>query len=188
MRDAEPAIQFVPIVLTLQQGKRVTVRAIRPDDAERLQSAMRALSDESRYFRFMGALPELPPQLLEIATHPRAGRELQLVAAVGEGSGETIVAGARYSSEAASTDCEFAIAVTDEWQGAGLARRLLELLMQSASKHGFARMEGYILTSNHRMLRLAKRLGFVSVECPEGPTVRKVRCELTRRVRLRSET
>jgi acetyltransferase len=181
-------IEFGPIVLTLQQGQRVIVRAIRPDDAKRLQSAVRALSDESRYFRFMGALPELSPRLLEIATHPRAGRELQLVAAVGEGADETIVAGARYSSEAGSTECEFAIAVIDEWQGAGLARRLLELLMQSASRHGFAQMEGYILASNHRMLRLAKRLGFVSVESPEGPTVRKVRCDLTRRVRLRSGT
>jgi hypothetical protein len=66
--------------------------------------------------------------------------------------------------------------------------RLLELLMHSASSHGFAQMDGYILASNQRMLRLAKRLGFVSVESPEGPTVRKVRCELNRRVRLRSET
>jgi acetyltransferase len=188
VRDVEPAIEFAPIVLTLQQGQRVTVRAIRPDDVERLQSAVRALSDESRYFRFMSALPELPSQLLEIATHPRAGRELQLVATVGEGSDETIIAGARYSSEAGSTDCEFAIAVTDEWQGVGLAGRLLELLMHSASSHGFAQMDGYILASNQRMLRLAKRLGFVSVESPEGPTVRKVRCELNRRVRLRSET
>jgi len=73
-------------------------------------------------------------------------------------------------------------------KGAGLARRLLELLMQSASRHGFAQMEGDILASNRRMLRLAKRLGFVSVESPEGPTVRKVRCDLTRRVRLGSGT
>ena len=73
-------------------------------------------------------------------------------------------------------------------KGAGLARRLLELLIQSASRHGFAQMEGDILASNRRMLRLAKRLGFVSVENPEGPTVRKVRCDRTRRVRLGSGT
>jgi len=41
-------------------------------------------------------------------------------------------------------------------------------------------MEGDILASNGRMLRLAKRLGFVSVESLEDPTVRKVRCDLTR--------
>src|SRR5262249_23340648 len=177
----EPTIEFAPVVLTLQRGQRVTVRAIRPDDRERLQSAVRALSEESRYLRFMGVLRELSPQLLELALHPRVGRELQLAAVVGEGAEETIVAGARYSSEAGSADCEFAIAVTDEWHGFGLARRLLELLMQSASRHGFARMEGYILASNTRMLGLARRLGFVAVESSEDPAVRKVRCDLTRR-------
>ena len=64
-----------------------------------LQSAVRALSDESRYLRFMAALRELPPSLLDLATNPRAGRDLQLVAVVGDGAEETIVAGARYSSE-----------------------------------------------------------------------------------------
>jgi len=180
MREAGLPIEFAPVVLKLRQGQRVTVRAIRPDDRERLQSAVRALSEESRYLRFMGVLRELSPRLLEIATHPRVGSELQLVAVAGEGTEETIVAGARYSSAAGSKECEFAIAVTDQWHGVGLARRLLEVLMQSASRHGFAQMEGYILASNGRMLRLAKRLGFVSVESSEDPTVRKVRCDLTR--------
>src|SRR5215510_9795564 len=171
MKEAEPTIEFAPVVLTLQRGQRVTVRAIRPDDRERLQSAVRALSDESRYFRFMGAMRELPPGLLDLATRSRAGRELQLIAVADEGDGERIVAGARYSSEVGSTDCEFAIALLDEWHGVGLARRLLELLMQSARAQGFVRMEGYILASNTGLLRLAKRAGFVAVESPDGPTV-----------------
>jgi hypothetical protein len=67
---------------------------------------VRALSDESRYSRFMGTLRELGPQLLDLATHPRARRELQLVARSVKGAEPTIVAGARYPSEAGSTDCE----------------------------------------------------------------------------------
>jgi len=175
----EPGLDFVPVAVKLRRGVRVTVRAIRPDDADRLQSAIRAMSDESRYSRFMGTLRELPPALLDQAIQPRAGREMQLVAVTGEGAEETIVAGARYSSESGSTECEFAVALIDAWQGRGLARRLLELLMQHARASGFTRMEGYILASNTRMLGLARRLGFVTVESAEGPTVRKVRCDLT---------
>lgn len=174
-----PANDFAPVVVTLRQGRRVTVRAVRPDDTERLQSAIRAMSDESRYSRFMGTLRELPPALLDLATNPRAGRDFQLVAVTGEGAEETIVAGARYSSETGSTECEFAIALIDAWQGLGLARRLLALLMEHARASGFARMEGYILASNTRMLGLARRLGFVAVASPEDPTVRRVRCELS---------
>jgi len=172
------AREFEPVVVTLRQGRSVTVRAIRSDDTERLQSAVRALSDESRHFRFMAALRELPPALLDLATNPRAGRDLQLVAVVGEGAAETIVAGARYSSETGSRECEFAVALVDAWQGVGLARRLLELLVEHARASGFARMEGYVLASNARMLALARRLGFVTVESPEGPTVTKVRRDL----------
>ena len=172
------AREFEPVVVTLRPGRSVTVRAIRSDDTERLQSAVRALSDESRHSRFMAALRELPPALLDLATNPRAGRDLQLVAVVGEGAAETIVAGARYSSEAGSRECEFAVALVDAWQGVGLARRLLELLVEHARASGFARMEGYVLASNARMLALARRLGFVTVESPEGPTVTKVRRDL----------
>ena len=173
---SEPA--FAPVVVKLRQGARVTVRAIRPDDTDKLQAAIRAMSDESRHARFMGTLRELSPALLDVATHPRAGQDMQLVAATGEGAGETIVAGARYSSELGSTECEFAVGLTDAWQGRGLARRLLELLMDHARASGLTRMEGYILASNTRMLGLARRLGFVAVESAEGPSVRKVRCDL----------
>ena len=165
---------FDPVVVKLRHGRSVTVRAVRADDGARLQDAIRALSDESRYFRFMAALKELPPGLVEQATHPRAGRELQLVAVTGDGADERIVAGARYSSEVGSTDCEFAIAVTDAWQGLGLARKLIDLLIVEARARGFARMEAYILASNAPMLRLARRLGFVTAASAEDPTVRRV--------------
>jgi L-amino acid N-acyltransferase YncA len=61
------------------------------------------------------------------------------------------------------------VAVVDEWHGLGLARRLLRALMRAARAREFERMEGFILATNARMLSLAKRLGFVDVESPEGP-------------------
>jgi GNAT superfamily N-acetyltransferase len=126
----------------------------------------------------MSPLRELSAQMLERATRPDAERELQLIALAGEGAEERIVGGARYAAAAGSADCEFAVAVLDEWHGLGLARRLLESLMRTARSRGFKRMEGYILATNGPMLGLAKRLGFKTVDSPEGPSVRKVRCDL----------
>jgi GNAT superfamily N-acetyltransferase len=160
----------------LRNGSEVTVRAIRATDAEKLQVAIRALSPESRYSRFFSPLRELPPQLLERATHPDPKGELQLVAVAG--LEEEIIGGARYAATATDGDCEFGVAVVDEWHGRGLARLLLETLMRTAHARGFARMEGYILASNATMLGLAKRLGFATVTSPEGPTVRLVRRDL----------
>ena len=169
------AIAFEPEVWRLRSGRSVTVRFVRPDDQARLQDAMRHLSDESRYMRFMGFTRELSPQLLDQATHPVPGRELQLVAVTGE---ETIVAGARYAADA-SGDCEFAVTVTDEWHRLGLARRLLDALIRSAQRQGFKRMTGYVLATNTGMLALARRMGFVQVANREDPTVRVVRRDLT---------
>lgn len=156
------------------------MREVRADDAERMQAAMRAMSVESRYARFMSALRELSPKMLERATLPDAEREFQLVAVTGEGTEQKIVGGARYAAAPGSRDCEFALALIDDWQGQGLARQLLETLMRVARARGFERMEGYILPSNAPMLGLAKRLGFAHVVNTEDPGVQTVRCELAR--------
>jgi GNAT superfamily N-acetyltransferase len=178
MSSDAPNQSVEPIEVALRDGRRVTVRAIRATDADELQDAIRSLSVESSYTRFFSALAELPPRLLERATHPEPGRELQLVAVVEEGGRETIVGGARYGALPAAGDCEFAVAIVDAWHGFGLARRLLEILIQCARERGFERMEGYVLATNMRMLDLARRLGFVETACTEGPAVRTVRRDL----------
>jgi RimJ/RimL family protein N-acetyltransferase len=178
MANAAAAVEFVPVGIHTRDGRRVTLHAVRVDDKDRLQAALRGLSVESRYARFMSPLHEFFAQMLERATNPDADRELQLVAVAGDGAQEKLVAGARYTAVAGSKDCEFAIVLTDEWQGQGLARPLLETLMQAARARGFERTEGYILASNARMRGLAKRLGFAQIDSPEGPTVCLVRCDL----------
>jgi acetyltransferase len=167
-----------PVDFALRDGRRVTMRAIREDDADRLQDAIRALSVDSSYRRFFSPLRELPPKLLERATHPEPGRELQLVVVIDEGAGEAIIGGARYGALPAAGECEFAVAIVDAWHGFGLARRLLETLIRCARDHGFTRMEGYVLATNMRMLALARRLGFAEMASSEGPTVRTVRLDL----------
>jgi acetyltransferase len=155
----------------------VKLRPARADDAERIQDALRGLSDEARYTRFMSALREATPRMLEQATRADS-RQLQLLAMAGEPGAERVVGGARFDAAATGKDCEFAMAVLDDWQGTGLARQMLEALMRSARERGFERMEGYILASNGPMIGLAQKLGFHSVECPDGPAVRLLRCDL----------
>ena len=180
VNTAAPITEFNPADLQLRDGRRIVLRTVRPQDKDELQAAFKRLSVESRYSRFMSALRELTPQMLEQATHPKDSRELQLVAVVHEGAQEKIIGAARYAAETGSAECEFGVAVADQWQGLGVARQLLAALMRTARARGFKRMYGYILASNSRMLGLAKRLGFVNVASPEGPTVRMVRCDLTR--------
>jgi len=171
-QDRSPA-EFRPLETTLRDGRRVTIRAIRPEDAGHMQAAVARLSDDSRAARFMAPLKELSPAMLERAVRPAPGRDLALVAV----AGDAIVGGARYAG-ATNGSCEFAVAVVDDWQGAGLASRLMRALIGDARARGLERMEGYVLASNHPMLELAQRLGFEVTASEEGPSVKLVRLDL----------
>lgn len=182
MNDESASADFTPVSVTLRGGRKVTLRAIRPDDREALQAAMGRLSGEARYMRFMAAVNELSPDMLKRAVTPVAERELALVALAdatgGEASGR-IVAGARYIAGPDLHTCEFGIAVTDDWCGAGLASRLMQELIRSARARGLKGMEGFILSGNTPMRKLAQRLGFQVTASDEGPGVVRVLLDLS---------
>ena len=92
------ASDFPPLRVTLRDGRSVTIRAIRPDDADAMRAAFERLSAEARYSRFMGAV-KLTPAMIERAVRPLADRERALVAIAGEGTDGAIVGGARYVRE-----------------------------------------------------------------------------------------
>src|SRR5262252_7416681 len=123
---------------------------MRPDDTERLKRFHHALSPNSRYQRFMQHLEELPPQMLARFTHVDFERELALVAL----SGDEFVAVGRYAPNPDGLTAEFALVVTDAWQGKGLGRILLERLREEARKAGYKALYGNIMEANHEMLEL----------------------------------
>jgi RimJ/RimL family protein N-acetyltransferase len=170
---------FTPIEATLRDGRRVRIRAIRPDDRAEVVQAFERLSSEARYTRFMAPLRTLPAQVLERMLHLQDAHELGLVAEVDAPDGIDLVAGARYYVLPGGERCEFAVTVADRWQGAGLASRLLRALIQGAGARGLKRMEGFVLAGNDRMLALARRLGFTVQSDPQDATVMIVRLDLT---------
>jgi len=164
----------LPLSLTLRDGRRVTVREIRPEDRDGLHAAVLSLSPDARYTRFMSAVKDLPEHTYEAATHPDRDREFALVVLPQEGEARPVIAGARYASAPGSDSCEFAITIVDGWQGQGLSGPLMSALIEQARAHGFRTMEGYVLSTNAPMRRLARRLGFQDAACPDDATTRIV--------------
>jgi L-amino acid N-acyltransferase YncA len=164
--------------MTLRDGRSVTIRAVRPDDADAMRAAFDRLSAEARYSRFMAPLKELPPAMAERSVRPLADRERALVAVAGEGSDVGIVGGARHIRGADGETSEFAVTVADDWRGAGLASSMMRALIHDARSCGLKRMEGYVLAQNRSMLDLARRLDFEVGASEEGPSVKLVRLDL----------
>lgn len=147
--------------LTLADGTAVTLRPIRPADAQIEQQFVRRLSREARYFRFMDVVRELSPQMLKHFTEIDYDRHLAIIAVTPVEGGETEIAVGRYVVLPNGEDCEFAIVVADEWQRKGIASALMQVLIDSARERGLKRMIGEVLATNNKMLDFARRLGFV---------------------------
>ncbi len=144
----------------LADGTIVTIRPIRPEDAEAEQQFVRNLSEETRYMRFFTPIAELTPQMLSRFTQIDYDREMAFIAMTTEKGAETEVGVARYVADASGESCEFAIVIADEWQHKGLGAKLMLYLMESAKEKGIRHMQGDVLAANTPMLDLMAALGF----------------------------
>lgn len=144
----------------LRDGTPLTIRPIRPEDAQSEAAFVRNLSPGARRFRFMGTISELSPRMLVQFTQIDYRQEMALIAET-ERNGVTEQHGvARYVINPDNASCEFAIVVSDRLQGQGLGTKLMKALMEAARDHGLSTIKGDVLRENQPMLQLMKELGF----------------------------
>jgi len=156
----------------------VTVRPIRPEDIDLETEFAHKLSGETRYNRFLGAGVKLTPALLEKFTRIDFSRDMALIASTTVEGVETAIGVARYARLADGFTCEFAVTIADAWQGRGIGKRLLAMLIDSARERGVKRLIGEVLATNAPMLKLAFSLGFRVHFHPEGGELRRVTLDL----------
>jgi acetyltransferase len=157
-------------------GAEYRIRPICADDAERERAFIMGLTPESRFQRLMYTLREPSAEFVARLVNVDQHRDMALVAVLGAGTDEKIIGVARYCADENGSDCEFAVAVADEWQCRGIGSTLTKLLFEYAAHEGFRSIYGTVLADNCRMLELAEWLG-LSVEpaVPGQPTVRASR-------------
>ncbi|MDO8774625.1 MAG: bifunctional acetate--CoA ligase family protein/GNAT family N-acetyltransferase [Burkholderiaceae bacterium] len=167
----------------LRDGGQYTVRPIHPDDAQMLQDLVRGLSTQSRYYRFVSSMMELPSSLLSRFTLIDYDREMALVAVYKERKAgtdgemvetERIVGVSRYITNPDRTSCEFSLVVADDFGGRGLGSRLMLSIMEVAREKGLAEIDGLVLANNPEMLKLMKGLGFTIKPYAEDPDFKLV--------------
>ena len=146
--------------IQLADGSEITMRPIRPEDANMEQEFVRQLSAQSRYFRFMHSVNELTTEMLIRFTQLDYHREMAFIAVLERNGKEIELGVTRYVMNPDGKSCEFALVVADQWQNRGIGGQLLSMLIEAARERGFHAMRGEILADNAKMLALAKSLGF----------------------------
>jgi acetyltransferase len=158
----------------LADGTDITIRPIRPEDAELVQNFVRGLSEESKYFRFMNSMQELTEAMLVRFTQIDYSREIALIAVTLLENKEIELGVARFAMNPDGNSCEFAVVVADNMTGKGLGQKLMVSLMEAARSKGLKTIEGEVLKTNHNMLKLVNRLGFNSKVSEEDHSIVKV--------------
>jgi acetyltransferase len=160
----------------LPNGMNITIRPIRPEDANLEKDFVHRLSERSKYFRFMQSLQELTPEMIVRFTQIDYDREMAFVAVTDDDSSPKELGVGRYIMNPDGNSVEFALVVSDKSQCLGIGARILTTLMQAAKYKGVSLFESEVLSVNKPMLSLAKKLGFNIETIPgENEVVRVVK-------------
>jgi acetyltransferase len=146
-------------------GTEYHIRPIKADDEQLEREFIVGLSPESRYKRMMCAMREPSPELVRRFVNVDYHRDMAFVAIVAAAASEGvpptphIIGVARYAADPEGAGGEFAVAVTDAWQSRGVGATLMQILLEYARAQGIHDLHGEILSTNSRMVELARYLG-----------------------------
>ena len=149
----------------MNDGKEIVIRPIRPEDEPAVVRFHETLSERTVYMRYLQAL-----KLSQRVAHERLTRicfndydqEMALVVEDKEPkTGQLGILGiGRLRKLHGSNDGEFAVLVSDEYQGQGLGAELVRRLIQVARDEKLSKIVGDILPDNTVMRRVCEKLGF----------------------------
>ncbi|MGD0503417.1 MAG: GNAT family N-acetyltransferase [Steroidobacteraceae bacterium] len=147
-------------------GETVTVRPIRKSDVDMERDFIRRLSPDSKHFRFLGGVSELPPDELKRLCDVDGNHTMAFVATVRRADRELEIGVSRYAQDSEADVREIAITVADEWQHKGLGLVLMRHLIEAAKAKGVRQLYSIDLASNTAMAALARGLGMKSLRDP----------------------
>ncbi len=154
------AISETIVHTQLQDGRRICIRAVRPDDEPRMRSGIEQLSKQSRYLRFFSGAPQLPDRVVAGLVAVDGHRHLAWGAILTDDP-EHLAIGAVHAvrDQASSNTAEFAVGILDAFHGQGLARMLSAVLLVHCQAEGIAAMDVQVLSENHAATALVRALG-----------------------------
>jgi acetyltransferase len=150
---------------TSKAGLAVTIRPIRPEDEPLMVKFHTTLSEESvymRYFHYIQYSQRVAHERLTRLCFIDYDREMALVVErkdpqTGENS---VLAIGRLSKVHQTAEAEFAILVSDAWQGHGFGGELLRRLVEIGRDEKLQRIVATILSDNIPMQHVSRKVGF----------------------------
>ncbi len=154
-------------------GETLHIRPIRPEDAAAHAALFARIGPEDIRYRFFSSLRQLSPERIARLTQVDYDREMAFVAVRANGDTVGVSRLVRDGDEG-----EFAVIVQPDMKGRGLARQLMQRLVDWGRAQGMAAVVGQVMADNHPMLAFVRRLGFTLRRAPDDPELVEARLPL----------
>ena len=145
---------------TLRDGRKIEIRATKPDDRDEMMKGIGRTSDKSLYRRFFSPKRGFSEKEVNYFMDIDFVKQVALVVVLEE-EGQPIIAGGRYIVFEPG-DAELAFVVEDAYQGQGIGSTLMRHLTAIARQAGLAELHAEVLPSNESMIKVFERSGLVA--------------------------
>jgi len=147
----------------------VTIRPIRLTDVAMESEFIHRLSSETKHFRFLAGVRELPAEELVRLCDVDMKHSMAFVATVRKDGQEVEIGVSRYAPNSHFDVREVAVTIADEWQHKGLGASLMNQLIKTARTQGIKQLYSVNLSTDAAMSALAKELNMTSIRDPSDP-------------------
>jgi acetyltransferase len=159
-----------------EEGKRVFIRPIKPEDEHLYGAFVAKLSPEDIRFRFLTPRKEFSHRFIARFTQIDYARAMALVGLDAEQ--KEMLGVARLAADPDYIRGEYAVIVRSDLTGKGIGWALMQHLIHYASVEGLHELYGEVLGTNTRMLDMCRSLGFDIAADPDDPSLFRARLTL----------
>lgn len=144
----------------MEDGARVCIRRVQPEDEALMRDGIARMSPRSRYLRFFTGLTVPPPRVIDRLLDADGHRHIAWGAIASDEPGEPAIGAVHaYAAEAGSECAEFSVAVVDAYHDRGLARLLTATILLDAAGAGYDEFQAWTLAENAGAIAFVKALG-----------------------------
>lgn len=143
----------------LHDGTQIIYRSIHPTDEPRMRDLFYKLSEQSKFYRFMGHLKRVPRSQIDDFIYIDHRNEVCVVGVLPSAAGDELIAVGSYYLDPKTNKAEVAFTVTDQWQRRGIGTFMLKHLTRMARGNGISGFTAEVLAENKGMQTVFNRSG-----------------------------
>jgi acetyltransferase len=162
--------------LELDDGTKMFVRPLRPEDEDRLRGFLEKITPDDLRLRFFAQVRHFSHAFLARLTQLDYGRAIAFIAL--DATSGAPMAVVRLHADSNYEKGEYAVLVRSDLKGRGIGWKLMELMIRYGRSEKLKTIEGQVLQENTTMLDMCRHLGFEIGDDPDDRTMKIVRLPL----------